>query len=56
MTPELTARHGQQQVDRGVDGVGVKIEGSGVKAMPRRQRRVGFIGADGVEGEFNVRK
>jgi hypothetical protein len=47
---------GNNKLTGGVDGVGVKIEGSGVKAMPRRQRRVGFIGADVVEGEFNVRK
>ena len=33
-----------------------KIEGSVVKAMPSRQRRVGFEGADVVKGEFDVGK
>ncbi len=38
----------------GVDGVRGKVEGSVVKAMPSRQRRVGFEGADVVKGEFYV--
>ena len=33
-----------------------KIEGSLVKAMPSRQRRVGFERADVVKGEFYVGK
>ena len=40
----------------GVDGVRGKVEGSVVKAMPSRQRRVGFEGADVVKGEFDVGK
>jgi hypothetical protein len=39
-----------------VDGVRGKVEGSVVKAMPSRQRRVGFEGADVVKGEFYVGK
>ena len=40
----------------GLDGVRVKVERSAVKAMPSRQRRVGFEGADVVKGEFDVGK
>ena len=40
----------------GVDGVRGKVKGSVVKAMPSRQRRVGFEGADVVKGEFYVGK
>ncbi len=40
----------------GVDGVRGEVEGRVVKAMPRRQRRVGFEGADVVKGEFYVGK
>ena len=40
----------------GVDGVRGKVEGSVVEAMPSRQRRVGFEGADVVKGEFDVGK
>ena len=36
----------------GVDGVRGKVEGSVVKAMPSRHRRVGFERADVVKGEF----
>ncbi len=34
----------------GVDGVRGKVEGSVVEAVPSRQSRVGFIGADGIKG------
>ena len=40
----------------GVDGVRGKVEGSLVKVMPSRQRRVGFEGADVVKGKFYVGK
>ena len=40
----------------GVDGVRGKVEASVVQAMPSRQRRVGFEGADVVKGEFDVGK
>ena len=33
-----------------------KVEGRVVKAMPSRQRRVRFEGADVVKGEFDVGK
>ena len=33
-----------------------EVEGGSVKAMPRRQRRIGFEGADAVKGEFDVGK
>ena len=33
-----------------------EVEGSVVKAMPSRQRRVGFEGANVVKGEFYVGK
>ena len=39
-----------------MDGVRGEVEGRVVKAMPRRQRRVGFKGADVVKGEFYVGK
>ena len=40
----------------GVDGMRGKVEGRVVKAMPSRQRRVRFEGADVVKGEFYVGK
>ncbi len=40
----------------GVNGVRDEVEGGSVKAMPRRQRRIGFEGADVVKGEFDVGK
>ena len=40
----------------GMDGVGGKIEGLSVDAMPGGEDRVGAIGAHVVEGEFRERK
>ncbi len=56
MSRGLTARHEQHKLTGGVDGVRGKVEGSVVQAMPSRQGRVGFEGADVVKGEFDVRK
>ena len=47
---------GNDKLTGGVDGVRSKVEGSVVQAMPSRQRRVGFEGADVVKGEFDVGK
>ncbi len=47
---------GNNKLTGGVDGVRGKVEGSVVQAMPSRQRRVGFEGADVVKGEFDVGK
>ncbi len=33
-----------------------KVERKGVEVMPSRQSRVGFVGEDGVKGEFDVWK
>ena len=54
MTRGLTARHVQQQVDRGVDGVRGKVERKVVEAVPSRQSRVGFVGEHGIECEFDM--
>ena len=40
------------QLARGVDGVGVKVEGKAVNACPGRDGGVGGVGAEVVEGEF----
>ena len=40
----------------GVDGVRGEVERKVMEAMPGRQRRVGFEGADVVKGEFDVGK
>ena len=45
---------GNNKLAGGVDGMRGEVEGSGMKAMPGRQRRVGFPGTDGVEGKLNV--
>ena len=47
---------GNNKLTGGVDGVRGKVEGRVVKAMPSRQRRVRFEGADVVKGEFDVGK
>ena len=47
---------GNNKLTGGVDRVGGKVERSGMKAMPSRQRRVRFEGADVVKGEFYVGK
>ena len=47
---------GNNKLTGGVDGVRVKVERKMVEAMPSRQSRVGFVGEDGVKGEFNVGK
>ena len=36
--------------------MGGKIEGDRVEAVPGGEGRVGFVGEDGVKGEFNVGK
>ncbi len=49
MTPELTVRHEQPQVDRRggwVDGVGGKVKGERVKAVPGGEGGVGLVRAD----------
>ena len=45
-TPELTVRRGQQQADRGVDGVSGKVKGDRVEAVPGGEGRVGFVRED----------
>ena len=45
---------GNNKLTGGVDRVGGKVERSGMKVMPSRQRRVGFPGTNGVEGELDV--
>ena len=47
---------GNNKLTGGVDGVRGEVEGKVVEAMPGRQSRVGFVGEDGVKGEFNVGK
>ena len=40
----------------GVDGVGGKIKGERVEAVPGGEGRVGLVRADVIESEFNMRK
>ena len=47
---------GNNKLTGGVDGVRGEVERNVVEAMPSRQSRVGFVGEDGVKGEFNVGK
>ena len=47
---------GNNKLTGGVDGVRVKVERKMVEAMPSRQSRVGFVGEDGIKGEFDVWK
>ena len=47
---------GNNKLTGGVDGVRGEVERKVMEAMPGRQRRVGFEGADVVKGEFYVGK
>ena len=47
---------GNHKLTGGVDGVGGKVKGDRMEAVPGGERRVGFIRADVIEGKFNVRK
>ena len=45
---------GIDKLTGGVNGVRGEVERKVMEAMPSRQRRVGFEGADVVKGEFDV--
>ena len=47
---------GNYKLTGGVDGVGGKIEGDRVEAVPGGDGRVGFVGEEGIESEFDVRE
>ena len=40
----------------GVDGVGGKVEGERVEAVPGGEGRVGLVRADVIEGKFSKRQ
>ena len=47
---------GNHKLTGGVDGVGGKVKGDRMEAVPGGEGRVGFEGEHVIEGKFNVRK
>jgi hypothetical protein len=47
---------GNHKLTRGVDGVGGKVKGDRMEAVPGGEGRVGFEGEHVIEGKFNVGK